>query len=475
MIAVVTRFGPSPTGHLHLGSARTALFCYLFSKRHQGKFMLRFEDTDKQRSHTKYVSSIQKAMKWLGLEWDEEPIFQSRRTSLYANIIQRLLKQGDAYRCLRTPVELAEMREKQKKRGEKPKYDGYYRDKNIGSDAKNFVVRFKNPLGGTSSFHDSIRGSIEMDNEELDDLVIARADGSPTYNLCAVADDIEMGITHILRGEDHIVNSLRQLNIYKALNAETPQFAHLPIIINNEGRRLSKRDGAQDILDYKEAGILPAALCSYLARLGWSHGDQEIFRSEELISLFDIKNVHPSPASFDEKKLNWMNQYFIQHEKNEDLSESVREILKMRPSLTDKTRLEDIIAVHKEACSNLQQLADSISFYFVAPQTYEPKTYAKFIQRETLSYLKTLQRQLDECPEWSAEKIKEAMEMVMQTTKVRFPQLAMPFRLALCGTGSSPAIHKVAALLGKEETRARMMRLTQFIQRNPEKEESGLL
>ena len=467
MNEVVTRFAPSPTGHLHLGSARTALFCYLFSRHHAGKFILRFEDTDQRRSQANYMASILAALKWMGLNWDGEPIHQSSRAPLYAKTIERLLTEDKAYRCLRTPTELEELRRKQRARGEKPKYDGYYRDKNIGAAAKHFVVRFKNPLTGTTAYHDLVRGAVRMSNEELDDLVIARADGSPTYNLCAVVDDIAMGITHILRGDDHIVNSCRQLNIYAALGAKPPRFAHLPMIINDKGERLSKRDGAKDVLDYKEAGVLPAALCSYLARLGWSHGEQEIFSPRELIQLFDVRKIHLSPAGFDEKKLHWVNQYFIRNTAAESLATPVAEIrMAQGMPLAEQPRLADIIAVHKERCSDLRDLAQAISFYYTPPQSYEQTSYAQHIGADTPAHLSALRRQLDRCPEWSAAAIKEAIETSAQILGLGFPQIAMPFRLALCGCGSSPAIPQVAALLGQEETQARLTALLRFIQQD---------
>lgn len=459
---VVTRFAPSPTGYLHLGSARTALFCYLFSRHHKGKFLLRFEDTDKQRSQQTYVDAILAAMEWLGINWDEEPSYQSQRYSLYDEAIQRLLAEGNAYRCLRTPAQLAQLREQQLAQGKKPKYDGYYRDKNIGPDAKDFVVRFKNPLKGKAQFKDLIRGTIEIENEELDDLVIARADGSPTYNLCAVVDDIAMGITHILRGDDHLVNSLRQINIYQALKAEPPKFTHLPMILNSDNQRLSKRDSAQDIRSYQQQGILPEALRSYIARLGWSSGDKELFTQAELIALFDINKIQTSPAHFAEDKLLWVNQQFIHNMPLEKLTSYILTILKQKSiKLSPQLPIDAIVALHRPRANTLLELADDIVFYCVPPSSYETAQHSKHITAATASRLLALQQQFNRCDPWSAEAIKKTLNNTASSHQLRFPQLAMPLRLALCGKASSPAIAEVAALLGAEETKSR---LKSFIQ-----------
>ena len=333
--------------------------------------------------------------------------------------------------------------------GKKPKYDNYYRDKNIGHSAKNFVVRFKNPLQGKTSFVDLIRGRIEMNNEELDDLIIARADGTPTYNLCAVVDDLKMGITHILRGDDHIVNSVRQLNIYQALAAKPPQFAHLPMIVNSNNERLSKRDGARDILDYRQEGLLPQALCSYLARLGWSYADKEIFTPAELIRFFDIKRIHSSPARFDEEKLAWVNRQFIQQSSAEELVQTVAEFLaEQNIAVTPQPPLSSIIALHKERCASLRELATDISFYYRAPAAYEKIGYEKHITAETATYISSFQQKLSTNADWSASFIKEKIDETIKTHRLGFPQLGMPLRLALCGKDSSPAIHQVAASVG---------------------------
>lgn len=467
MNKVITRFAPSPTGYLHLGSARTALFSYLFSRHHRGKFLLRFEDTDKQRSQQRYVDAILAALQWLGIDWDEEPVYQSRRHSLYHQAIQQLLAEGNAYRCLRTPAELARLREQQLAQGKKPKYDGYYRDKGIGGDAKNFVVRFKNPLKGKTAFNDLIRGTIEIDNEELDDLIIARADGTPTYNLCVVVDDIAMGITHILRGDDHLANSLRQANIYQALKAKPPYFAHLAMILNSDNKRLSKRDGARDIRAYEEQGILPESLRSYIARLGWSHGDKELFTQTELIELFDINRIQTAAARFDEDKLLWVNQQFIQHMPIDQLAAQISVILKQRKiELSSRLSLVGILEIHRPKANSLLELADDIEFYYVAPTAYETNQYDKHITAKTSSYLLALEQRLNQCNSWSAETIKEALDGTVSSHQLRFPQLAMPLRLALCGKGSSPAIHEVAALLGEAETKLRLKSFIQSLQPN---------
>ena len=458
---IITRFAPSPTGTLHLGGARTALFCYLFARRHNGKFILRIEDTDKERSKQEHTDEILAALEWLGLQWDGEPEYQSRRIDLYEQAAHKLLERNLAYRCTCTVDELDTMREEQKQRGENPKYDGRHRESNLGEDTQKFVIRFKNPLDGDVNFTDLVQGEVKVSNSELDDMVIIRADGSPTYNFCAVVDDMDMGITHIIRGDDHLRNSLRQCNLYDAFGVKRPHFAHLPLILNAKGGRLSKREGSYNILDYKARGILPQSLCSYMARLGWSHGDQEIFTMKELTELFDLAAVQKSPAQYDETKMLWVNRDYIMSQSNPELAPVMFPMLraKLPQEMADKpSNLEAIIGLHKERCDDLNTLADEIIFYYEAPE-YAKEEATRIITAENLPAVKQLRAKLDllELTDWDALAIKSIIkELLAQDAKLKFPDIAMPLRLAITGTTSSASIDKVAELLGKEETLKRL-------------------
>ena len=462
--------------------------------------MLRLEDTDKERSKDEHVQSILAALEWLDLAWDDEPIHQSQRLDKYQQAAQRLLDAGKAYRCTCTAEELEKMREEQSKSGvANPKYDGRHRDSNLGPDTKDFVVRFKAPQDGEVAFTDLVQGEIRVSNEELDDLVLLRADGTPTYNFCAVVDDLEMGVSHVIRGDDHLRNSLRQCNLYNALgsysalgdynalgdhnalgdynalgDAKLPQFAHLPMILNQEGKRLSKREGADDVLNFRSKGVLPAALCSYMARLGWSAGDQEIFSRAELLDKFELKAVQKSPASYDETKLLWMNNSFIKATDNKDLEEAVQGHLTSDSGLSEEeiadadANLPDIIGLHKDKASNLKDLAAEIVFYFKAPADYDADASEKFINADALAVLGELQSELsNDASDWQAEPIKTLIQAKVAEHRLKFPQLAMPLRLALTGTGNSPSIDLVLELIGKDEALKRINKLVEKHQ-NPQ-------
>lgn len=466
MESVVTRFAPSPTGALHLGGARTALFCYLFARKHQGKFILRIEDTDRERSRKEYVDEILAALQWLGLQWDDEPVYQSQRTDLYQQAAQRLIDSGNAYRCTCTIDELEAMREEQKKLGENPKYDGRHRQSNLGADIERFVIRFKNPQVGEVSFADLVQGDVHVGNDELDDMVIMRMDGSPTYNFCAVVDDIAMGITHVVRGDDHLRNSLRQCNLYDAMEVQRPKFAHLPLILNSSGARLSKREGAYNILDYQARGILPEALGNYMARLGWSHKDQEIFTSAELVELFDLKSIQKSPAQYDEQKMLWVNHNYIKNQTNADLCPILLSLLdKQQVDISnDKVPLEAIIGLHKERCEDMNKLAEELICYYKEPtyDSYNKEELAEYLTARTMPALNKLNEGLQGLEQWDAASIKDLIkQLVAQDADIKFPDIAMPLRLAITGTTSSPSIDKVAELLGKDESLARFARMLQ--------------
>lgn len=461
MTEIITRFAPSPTGKLHLGGARTALFCCLFAKKNGGKFLLRIEDTDKERSKTEYTDTILATLKWLNLHWDDEPIYQSQRLDKYQAIASQLLDQGKAYRCTCTAEELETMREEQMKHGNKnPKYDGRHREANLGTDSKNYVIRFKSPQAGEVSFTDIVQGEVKVANGELDDMVLLRADGSPTYNFCAVVDDIDMGITYVLRGDDHLRNSLRQCNLYQALEVIPPQFAHLPMILNQQGARLSKREGADDLLNYRAKGILPDALCSYMARLGWASGDKELFTRTELLELFELSGIQKSPAGYDETKLLWMNNNFITQSTAEEL------LLLLNawkpsppPSPNIGLNINKAINLHKDRCDTINQLADEIGFYYNAPTSYNQEGYSKFINAESLTALSAFKDKLSDATEWEADVIKTLLKDTLAVHNLKFPQLAMPLRLAITGSTNSPPIDRVVEILGKDETLRRITAL----------------
>ncbi len=460
MSSVITRFAPSPSGDLHLGGARTALFCYLFSRHCGGKFILRIEDTDKSRSKEEHTEEILAALNWLKLEWDEGPVRQSSRLANYAQAAQTLLDKGLAYRCICTPQELEEMRDKQMQRGEKPKYDRRHRDADLGVDTNDYVIRFKNPLEGASAFTDLIKGDIKVDNSELDDMIIVRQDGSPTYNFCAVVDDIAMGITHIIRGDDHLLNSVRQCNLYHALTPSSPlpEFAHLPLILNQDGGRLSKREGANNVLNYRDMGILPDALCSYMARLGWSHGDQEVFTRSELVSLFNIENIHKSAAHYDESKMLWINHNFIKEADN--LSKEIEKyLMDLNIVVKSSPPLDVVINLHKERVDNLKDLAAEITFYYKTLTEYDKNSFTEYANDTSIECLKILEKKFLVIDTWDSESIKHTIKETVKEKGVKFPVVGMPLRLALTGCNNSPSVDKVAEILGKDETVGRLNRL----------------
>lgn len=458
MNLAITRFAPSPTGPLHLGGARTALFCYLFSRHNKGKFILRIEDTDKNRSKQEYTQEIIEALEWLQLEWDEGPIHQSTRFDNYTRAAQKLLDKGLAYRCTCTLAELEAMREEQIKRGEKTKYDGRHRESSLGPNTKNYVIRFKNPKEGDICFNDLVKGDIKVNNKELDDMIIIRKDGSPTYNFCAVVDDIEMNISHIIRGDDHLLNSVRQYNLYKSFNALIPQFAHLPLILNKDGSRLSKRAGGNNILNYRDRGILSHALCSYMARLGWSYGDKEAFSRDELIELFDLNDVQKSAAHYDDNKMLWVNHNFIKN--NDDLKEEIGKLLKAL-NVTPQTQLplDDIIELHKDRADNLQQIASEIVFYYSQPNEYNENTFNQYINNSSITHIKKFRASLESLNDWKSESLKLLIKNFTQEQSIKFPSIGMPLRLAMSGSAHTPAVDKVAEILGKNETLTRLDKL----------------
>lgn len=451
-----TRFAPSPTGYLHIGGVRTALYSWAYARKYNGTFILRIEDTDLERSTPQSVQAILDGLAWLGLDYDEGPFYQTRRMPRYAEVIQKLVHDEHAYYCTCSKTELDVMREEQRKAGLKPRYNGRCRDLKILPGPGNApVVRFKNPLDGAVVIDDMIKGRVVIGNQELDDLIIARQDGTPTYNFCVVVDDYDMQITHVIRGDDHLNNTPRQINILKALQAPLPQYAHVPMILGQDGERLSKRHGAVSVMQYKDDGFLPEALINYLARLGWSHGDTEIFSLAEFVAWFDITAVHKSAAKFDPEKLVWLNQEHIKNMPNADLAGRVIAFL---PSMCDFSNpdLEGVVGLLKERAHTIKELAEAASaFYQIAPLS--PELVAKHLDTQTLKYLGDLRPRL-EVLDWERDKLHALLTQFIKEQGLSFAQIAIPLRIIILGSTQSPSIDAVLELIGKTETLKRMDR-----------------
>jgi glutamyl-tRNA synthetase len=463
MTVVRTRFSPSPTGSLHLGGTRTALFNWLFARHHQGVFILRIEDTDRERSEERYVREIKESMLWLGLDWDEGPYFQSARLPLYREYIQRLLDQGEAYYCDCDPADLETRRQEALARGDKPKYDGRCRELGL-KPGPNTAVRFKTPLTGTTNWHDRGKGPIAFDNRELDDLVIQRADGIPTYNFAVVVDDITMGVTHVIRGEDHIPNTPRQILIYQALGAALPEFAHMTVTLAPGGGKLSKRRGAIPILDYRERGYLPQALVNYMVRLGWAHGDQEIFSREELIKYFSLEHMSKSPGVYDEEKLLWLNAHYIKETPLPELAGLLQPFLeRLGIAAKDLNYLARVAGTLNTRSKTLVEMADQARFYFQDPRPYEEKGARKFLTPESAVHLEEIKKRLEALAEFSEAALNQLFQDLTTETGLKMVQLAQPVRLALTGKTVSPGLFDIIIILGKEEVLKRLNLALDFI------------
>ena len=459
-MTVVTRFAPSPTGYLHIGGARTALFSWAYAKRHQGQFILRIEDTDIERSTPEAVEAIMDGMTWLHLDFDEGPIYQTKRMAVYKQYIDQLIKEDKAYLCYSSKEELEVLRESQMKAGLKPKYDGKWRPepgKSLPPTPKNIqpVVRFKNPTSGVVSWHDLVKGEITIANEELDDLVIARGDGTPTYNFCVVIDDWEMKVTHVIRGDDHINNTPRQINLLKALNANIPAYAHLSMILGDDGQKLSKRHGAVSVMQYFDQGYLPEAILNYLARLGWSHGDDEIFSMTDFCQWFDLDHITSSSAQFNTEKLDWLNSHYIKTLPLDRISEAIEPYLKkVVHTPIDQNLLISAIDIHRERANHLTNLAKDIAYIFEV-QKPNQQDFEKHINAEALELIKSFQASLNKI-DWTKEAIHNVMNEVVTLHAIKFPKLAMPLRVLLTGIAQSPSIDAVMAILGRDETMKRL-------------------
>jgi glutamyl-tRNA synthetase len=456
---VRTRFAPSPTGFLHIGGLRTALFCWLYARRHSGQFILRIEDTDLERSTEAAIQQILDGMEWAGLIQDEGPFFQTKRFDRYKEVIEEMLAEGTAYRCYCTKEELEQMRAQQTARGEKPRYDGRWRERTDSLPGAPFVVRFKNPLTGEVVVDDVVHGPVVFQNSELDDLIIARSDGTPTYNFCVVVDDMDMQITHVIRGDDHLNNTPRQLNMLLALGAKAPIYAHLPMILGADGAKLSKRHGAVSVLQYRDDGFLPEAVLNYLARLGWSHGDQEIFTIEEMIRLFDIADVNKSASAFNFEKLAWLNQQHMMRVPADRIVPVLRWHLDREGiQANNDAQLEQIVMVQRERAKTVREMALNSAFFFQAPTIYDEKAVRKHVTPEALTLLSDALQELAQLQDWSAPAIHQLISSFSAARGISLGKLAQPMRLAVCGGTVSPPIDATLAILGKLESESRLAR-----------------
>jgi glutamyl-tRNA synthetase len=454
---VRTRFAPSPTGFLHIGGLRTALFCWLYARRHAGQFILRIEDTDLERSTTEAIQQILDGLEWAGLIHDEGPFYQTKRFDRYKEVIEEMLARGTAYRCYCTKQELEQMRAQQIARGEKPRYDGYWRDRAGSRDGVAPVVRFKNPQVGEVLVDDIVHGRVVFQNVELDDLIIARSDGTPTYNFCVVVDDMDMQITHVIRGDDHLNNTPRQLNMLLALGAKAPVYAHLPMILGSDGAKLSKRHGAVSVLQYRDEGFLPEAVLNYLARLGWSHGDQEIFTTEEMVSLFDIRDVNKSASAFNGEKLAWLNQQHMMRVPAARIVPVLRWHLEREGIQAGAdAQLEEIVLSQRERAKTVREMALNSTFFFRAPTAYDEKAVRKHVNPEVLALMAQAADELGHLEIWSAAAIHEVITNLSVAKGISLGKLAQPLRLAMCGGTVSPPIDATLAILGKAESLSRL-------------------
>jgi glutamyl-tRNA synthetase len=460
-----TRFAPSPTGYLHIGGARTALFSWLYARHHGGAFVLRIEDTDLERSTPESVNAILEGMSWIGLEYDEGPFYQTKRFDRYQAVIQKLLDEDKAYHCYCSKDELTAMREEQKAKKLKPRYDGRCRHrKGSAPEGVNPVVRFKNPLEGAVLIDDLTKGRVTIQNSELDDLIIARGDGSPTYNLTVVVDDLEMGITHVIRGDDHLNNTPRQINILKALGADIPAYAHLPMILGADGSRLSKRHGAVSVMQYREEGYLPEALLNYLARLGWSHGDQEVFSIDEMIELFNVEKVNKAAAAFNPEKLLWLNQQYIKDSKPEHIAHHLSWHLGQRnidPSVGPE--LLEVVKTLQERCKTLVEMADNCRMFYEDFEVYDEKAAKKNFKPAIQIPLQEFRDNLSRLPDWQQQTIHGLIEKTCEVHDLKLGKLAQPIRVAVAGCAVSPPIDITLELLGKEKVLLRLDRALSYI------------
>jgi len=454
-MTVVTRFAPSPTGYLHVGGARTALYCWLYARKMQGKFILRIEDTDLERSTQESVRAILDAMQWLGLDYNEGPFYQTKRFERYHAVAEQLLQEGNAYRCYCSKERLEQLRTAQMDNKQKPRYDGHCRDRHDTSPEP-YVIRFRNPTEGVVEFDDLIRGKLIFSNAELDDLIIARSDGTPTYNFTVVVDDWDMHITHVIRGDDHINNTPRQINILRALGAVPPEYAHVSMILGADGKRLSKRHGAVSVMQYREEGYLPEALLNYLVRLGWSHGDQEIFSREELIKLFDIRGINKAPAAFNPEKLLWLNQHYIKTSNPEHVAaELAWHMQRLGIDVAEGPSLVEVVKAQAERAKTLHEMADK-SRYFYSDVIYNREAVTKHMTPDVIPALQSIMTQLSALTEWHKDTIHAVLNTTAEQLGLKLGKIAQPLRVAVTGDTVSPPIDITLVLLGRERTLERL-------------------
>jgi glutamyl-tRNA synthetase len=452
-MTIRTRFAPSPTGYLHVGGARTALFSWLYARKHGGQFVLRIEDTDLERSTAESVNAILEGMTWLGLTYDEGPFYQTQRFDRYKEVIQQLMDQGDAYYCYCSKEELDEMREEQRANKQKPRYDGRCRHRTEPRAGVEPVIRFKNPTEGSVIVKDVVRGDVEFKNTELDDLIIARPDGTPTYNLTVVVDDMDMQLTHVIRGDDHLNNSPRQINLYRALGAEPPVFAHVPMILGDDGARLSKRHGAVSVMSYRDEGYLPEALLNYLVRLGWSHGDQEIFSLDEMTQLFDIEDVNKAASSFNTDKLLWLNQQYIKNSSPEHIAHHLGWHLgQLGIDPASGPELTEVVKTQQERAKTLVEMANNSRFFYQEAEEYDEKAANKNLNDNSLPLLEDMLQRLSNVGEWLAEPVHAEIKHCAEANEVGMGKVAQPIRVAITGNTVSPPLDVTLALLGRERT-----------------------
>ncbi len=456
-MTLTTRFAPSPTGYLHVGGARTALYSWLYAQKNGGDFILRIEDTDLERSTQASVDAIMDGMSWLNLSWNKGPFFQTERFDRYKEVIDQLLASGNAYRCYSTPEEVDVMREEAKAKGEIEKYNGLWRDRTDHPENQPFVIRFKNPLEGDVVIKDIVKGDITISNGQLDDLILARTDGTPTYNLTVVVDDWDMKVSHVVRGDDHISNTPKQINILKALGAELPEYAHIPMILGDDGKRLSKRHGAVSVMQYRDDGYLPEALLNYLVRLGWSHGDQEIFSREEMIELFDLTGCNRAPSAFNTDKLIWVNQHYMKTLAPSYVAEHLAWHMADQGIATDNgPALEEIVKVQADRVKTLKEMA-AISTYFYQDFTeFDASALKKHLRPVAQKPLEVVKEKLAQLDDWSAESIHAQIDATAQELEVGMGKVGMPLRVAATGAGNSPSLDITLALLPKEKVLARI-------------------
>lgn len=463
-MSIVTRFAPSPTGYLHVGGARTALFSWLYARKTGGTFILRIEDTDLERSSQESVDAILDGMNWLGLDWDQGPFYQTKRFDLYKEVVAQLLAEGKAYKCFCTVEEVDAMREAQMAAGEKPKYNGMWRDRTDHPTDKPYCIRFKNPLDGVVVIDDLIKGRIEVANAELDDLIIARSDGTPTYNLTVVVDDWKMGVTHVIRGDDHVNNTPRQMNILSALGAELPKYAHVPMILGDDGKRLSKRHGAVGVMQYRDNGYLPQALLNYLVRLGWSHGDQEIFSLDELVEIFDLSACNRAPSAFNTEKLQWLNQHYIRTLPAAEVAKHLEwHIAEQKLDISKGPSLEQVIAVQGERVKTLKELVEVSRYFYEDFTDFEENAAKKHLRPVAAEPLQAVAQHLTALTDWNAETVHAAINAAAESLGLGMGKVGMPLRVAVTGGGNSPSLDVTLTLIGKERSLARIELALAFI------------